>query len=557
MNSDSALAYKQKAFHLESFAFDEIPHQSKLFIDYQNNSESIKKYYPSKDRDLVELSQEVLENYKIDRDRLCDILRGEHLDLSASDATLNNIEKLRESDCVAVIAGQQAGLFSGSMYTIYKALSAIKLAADLNSRGINAVPLFWIASEDHDFDEANKTFVLDENGNIETISNVAGKVEDITPVAFIELGKHIDETIGRFVSNLRATEFTNETESLLREFYNSGETYSSAFAKLILKLFGELGLILVCPMNAGLRALCSPLFAEAIDGHQEITSALLERDRQLADENYHSQVFVDEDFFPFFYLDENNKRNALRFDKEHQVIRYFHGDKTFTKEELIDVARNSPEQLSPNVLMRSVVQDYLFPTICYYGGSAEIAYFAQNEVVYRSLRRPVTHFRHRSSFTIVDPKSDRNMKRYDLKFGDIFKGKEDILADVIDKFVASETAQTFAEVEELINGQLNRLDRELIKSEPTLSENLANRRRKILWHIGTLRNKFHRAETFKNEVLHNRIEYTLAALYPRDALQERTMNIAYFLNLFGPNFIGWLYQAIDLDEKNHQILVLD
>ncbi len=557
MNSDLAATYKQKSLNLQKFAFDEIPHQSKLFIDFQNNSETIGKYYPSKNKDFKELSRHVLDNYKVDRETLCEILRGEHLELDASDATLANIEKLRGENCVAVIAGQQAGLFSGSMYTVYKALSAIKLAAELNTKGIEAVPLFWIASEDHDFDEANKTFVLSEKGNIETISNDAGIVEEITPVAFIGLGEHIKDTIKHYVSSLRVTEYTKETEELLEEFYRFDETYSSAFAKLILKLFGKFGLILVCPMNAGLRALCSPIFVEAIEKHEEMTSSLLRRDKQLATENYHSQVFVDEDFFPFFYLDRDNKRNALRFDKEHNIIRYLHADKTLTKDELLNIAKDTPEQLSPNVLMRSVVQDYLFPTICYYGGSAEIAYFAQNEVVYETLGRPVTHFRHRSSFTIIDPKSDRTMKRYDLKFGDIFRGKAEILADVIDKFVATETAQTFADVEELINGQLNRLDRELIKSEPTLSENLANRRRKILWHIGTLRNKFHRAETFKNEVLHNRIEHTLASLYPRDALQERTMNIAYFLNLFGPNFIEWIYQAIDLDEKEHQILVMD
>ncbi|MCB1023458.1 MAG: bacillithiol biosynthesis cysteine-adding enzyme BshC, partial [Acidobacteria bacterium] len=385
MSTDPALAYKEKSLNVQTFAFDDIPHQSKLFIDYQNNSESIRKYYPGRNKDFAELSRQVLDNYEVDRNVLCDILRGEHLELEAGPETLENIERLRDKDCVAVIAGQQAGLFTGSMYTIYKALSAIKLAADLNRKGIKAVPLFWIASEDHDFDEANKTFVLDESGNLETISNDAGIVEEITPVAFIPLGEKIGNTIEAYVSSLRETEFTEETRALLEAFYRPDETYSSAFAKLILRLFGEFGLILVCPMNAGLRELCSPIFTRAIDNHELITEALLERDIELAGEGYHSQVFVDEDFFPFFYLDSENKRNALRFDKEHDLIRYLHSDKTLTKEELLSIARDSPEQLSPNVLMRSVVQDYLFPTICYYGGSAEIAYFAQNEVVYNTL----------------------------------------------------------------------------------------------------------------------------------------------------------------------------
>lgn len=556
MNCEQALAQRRENFKVETQSFDHIPNQSKLFLDFQLDADSIQTLYPSRNTDFEKLSQNVLANYKIDREVLCDILHEDHVGLNAQPKTLENIQKLRSDDCVAVIAGQQAGLFSGSMYTIYKALSAIKLANELTAQGIKAVPMFWIASEDHDFEEANKTFILNENGNIDVISNDVEGVQENTPVAFIKLGDQVQNAIDEYFQGLRQTEFSKDAKGLLEEIYQPSETYSSSFAKFILRLFGDCGLILVCPMNKGLRQLCSPIFEEAIEKHEEITTELLNRDSLLAERGYHSQVHVDEDFFPFFYLDENKKRNALRFDKEHDSIKSLYSEQTFKKQDLIEIARKSPHQLSPNVLMRSVVQDYLFPTVCYYGGSAEIAYFAQNEVVYSTLNRPVTKFRHRASFTIVDPKSKRTLDRYELGFADMFRGQEDLLAEIIEKFIADKTAKTFTEVEETINHQMQRLEEELVKSEPTLSENLKNRRKKIQWHIDTLRAKFHRAETFKNDVVRRRIEFTIASLYPKDALQERTMNVMYFFNLFGPNFINWLNHSIDLDEKEHQILYL-
>jgi uncharacterized protein YllA (UPF0747 family) len=148
------------------------------------------------------------------------------------------------------------------------------------------------------------------------------------------------------------------------------------------------------------------------------------------------------------------------------------------------------------------------------------------------------------------------MKKYELRFSDLFKGKEEIFARTVENFLNDGTAREFAEVEEIINRQLNRLDRHLLESEPTLSENLANRRRKIIWHIGALRKKYHRAEIFKNEVARRRLETLFTALLPHNALQERTLNVITFLNLYGANFIDWIYEAIDLDDKGHRIIYL-
>jgi bacillithiol biosynthesis cysteine-adding enzyme BshC len=556
MNRESARALQENSLKLETVSFNEIPHQSKLFLDFQANSPNIAKFYPEKQTPLKDFAEKALANYKTDRAALCDALKEINKSFDVNDKTLENIELLRQKDCAAVVTGQQAGLFSGALYTIYKALSAAKLCEDLKKQNIKAVPIFWIAEEDHDFDEVKKTFFPDKAGKLAGIENAPQNYTENSPVGAIVLDETIKQTNEELFEKIERTEFTEDIKKIFFETYRTGETYSNAFARLLAKIFSDYGLIFLTPLNQKLKNLCAPIYGEAIEKSDEIIAALLERNAELKKENYAAQVLVEENSFPFFFLNEKGARQSLRRDLQTQKIKVLKSKTEFDKSELREIAGNSPQSLSPNALLRPVVQDYLLPTLAYFGGAAEIAYFAQNSVIYQILNRPLTPIRHRASFTIIEPKHRRTLEKYDLKFPDLFAGKEKIFARVVEKFLNNETAREFAAVEEIINTQLNRLDRHLLESEPTLVQNLANRRRKILWHIGALRKKYHRSEIFKNEVARRRIETLFTTVLPQNLLQERTLNVITFLNLYGGNFIDWVYNAIDSDEKGHQILEL-
>jgi uncharacterized protein YllA (UPF0747 family) len=205
--------------------------------------------------------------------------------------------------------------------------------------------------------------------------------------------------------------------------------------------------------------------------------------------------------------------------------------------------------------MRPVVQDFLFPTICYFGGGAEIAYFGQNSVVYEILKRPATIIRHRSSFSIIEGRHRRTFDKYQLDFDDLFAGEKIVLGEIIENYLNPGTSRIFDEVEDTIKASLNRLDQHLQRDEPTLSDNLANRQKKIIWHIGALRKKFHLAEKNKNRVIDRRIQAMFNSLLPFDHLQERSINYLYYLSIFGENLTDWLYQAVDIEEKQHQIII--
>lgn len=540
----------------ETISFNEIPGSSRLFLDFQTDSSNIKKFYPEKQTRLAEFAAKVLVNCKSDRAALCDALEALNRSFNASEKTLENINLLRQKDSVAVVTGQQAGLFSGALYTIYKALSAVRLTEDLRAQGIKAVPVFWIAEEDHDFAEVKKTFALDKAGKLFAVENEPENYAENQPVGAVELDAKINETIDEFFQNLTHTEFTEKLKEFLAKTYRAGESYSKAFAKFIAQLFAGHGLIIFSPLEANLKKIAAPIFAEAVSKSEEIRAALLSRTKELEAENYHAQVLVEEDFFPFFLIDETGKRLALKKTEDNNFKAKGGAKKEFTLDELVELATNSPESLSPNALMRPIVQDFLLPTICYFGGAAEIAYFAQNAEIYRILNRPLTPIRHRASFTVIEAKHLRTLEKYDLNFKDLFAGEEQIFARIVEEFLANGAALEFAEVEEIINTQLNRLDRSLLKNEPTLSPNLTMRRRKIMYHIAALRKKFYRAEVLKDETARRRIETLFESILPHKALQERTLNVAYFLNLYGENFIKWLYQTIDADEKEHQILYL-
>jgi bacillithiol biosynthesis cysteine-adding enzyme BshC len=542
----------------ENLPFAEIPQQSKLFVEYQRDPLALKRFYPSAVESHTQIAAripEVLANHRADRNVLCDALEEMNRKSGASDKTLKNIELLRQNETVAVVTGQQAGLFTGPLYTIYKALSAVRLTECLRGRGFNAVPVFWIATEDHDFEEVSKTSIIERTGELAELKNEPKRCYENLPVGYVKLDDSIQQTIEELFDELPATEYSGELRVLIEETWKSQTYYGDAFARLLNKLFGAYGLIILCPLDKRLKELAAPIYVEAIKKSEEIVSSLRKRSDELVAEGYHAQVLIGEDYFPLFWQAKDHTRNALK-RSENGTFKTKDEAREFTQSELAEIAGRDPSRFSPSVVLRSVVQDYLLPTVCYFGGAAEIAYFAQSGEVYRILDRPQTPIFHRQSFTIVEPKHARTLEKYGLELKDLFAGAENLQPQIVENHLNRETARLFAETEQKINVELNRLDQNLSAIEPTLADNLATRRRKILYHIGALRNKFHRAEISRDEVTRRRLETLFAAVLPHRHLQERTLNVSSFLDRYGLYFIEWVYEAIDLDDKEHRIIYL-
>jgi bacillithiol synthase len=542
---------------LESLPFSDIPGQSRLFLDYLERPLELREFYPGAVgafEDLAARADEVLTNHAADRDAVADVLAAINTKLGAPAAVFDNIELLRKPDSVAVVTGQQAGLFTGPLYAIYKALSAVAAAERLRSLGVIAVPVFWVADEDHDFEEVSHTFVAGRDGNLDRIDVDPRRETEGLPVGSITLDDSVVGAIDRLFNALPQTVYTDELRSDIEKAWQPGTGFGDAFATQLLRLLGRFGLVVLSPMDLQLKSLSAPIYVEAVRRSAEVESALIGRSALLTERGYTPQVLIDEGYFPLFYHTEEGSRVALK--RGGDLIRTKDGSHKFTIDQLTEIAEREPGRFSPNVMLRAVVQDYLLPTICYFGGGAEVAYFAQMSETYRVLGRTPSTILHRQSFTVVEDRHHRAMVKIGLGLDDLFAGRDAVLPKVVDDGSGRDIARLMADVEERINMELARLDHSFSEFDVTLAANLATRRRKIIYHIGVLRDKFRRSVAAKDETLRRRLDGLFGVVAPEGGLQERSLNVNYFLNRYGPNFIDWLYESIDIDDRGHRIINL-
>ena len=561
MSTAEAACYstpEESGLNVESLPFDRIPHQSRLFLEYLKDPVELRKFYPAAVRFHHELSQrvpEVLAAHRIDRNAVCDALEVMNRRWGAGESTLNNIQLLRESDCIAVVSGQQAGLFTGPLYTIYKALSAVKLAGCLRQRETKAVPVFWMAAEDHDFVEVAKAEFIGRDCQLKDVEVSTALHREGEPVGQVVLDESIDTVVDQLFELLPASEFAADTKALVKNAWQPGRGYAECFAIMMTSLLGRYGLIFLDPLDPQLKKLAAPLYSEAARRAPEIAAAIEKRSRELESAGYHAQVLATANSFPLFLHDEDGAR--------HAVVRVENGnykgkdtEQEYTAAELAAMAQKTPERFSPNVTLRAVVQDYLLPTLAYYGGAAEIAYFAQTAEVYRILERPATPILLRSGLTMIERHTGRVLERYGLTLADFFEGLEPVITRVVEEHLGATTAKLFSNAEQNVNHELDRLRQELEAIDPTLASALDTGRKKINYQLDGLRQRFVRAQMTRDEAAHRQLQRAFEQLYPHKDLQERHINITSLLARHGSYVIEWIFNAINIGSNEHQIVYL-
>jgi len=549
---------EESGLRVETLPFEQIPHQTRLFLDYLTDPIALRQYYPSAvlyHHELAQRVPEVLAAYRVDRDRVCDALEAMNRRWGAGQATLDNIQLLREPDCIAVVSGQQAGLFTGPLYTIYKALSAVKLAGCLQQRNTKAVPVFWIASEDHDFAEVAKAELIGRDCQLKNVEVTGVLHREGQPVGQVVVDDSIAAVVDQLFELLPNSEFAADMKALVKDAWQPGRGYAESFAMMMTSLLGRYGLIFLDPLDSELKKLAAPLYSEAAQRAPEIAAAIEKRSSELESAGYHAQVLATANSFPLFLHDEQGAR--------HAVVRVENGkyktkdvEQEYTAEELATLARETPDRFSPNVTLRAVVQDYLLPTIAYYGGAAEIAYFAQTAEVYRVLERPATPILPRSSLTMIERHTGRTLERYELSLKDFFEGLEPVIKRVVEEHLGANTAKLFVNTEENVNHELDRLRRDLQSIDPTLASALDTGRKKINYQLEGLRARFVRAQMERDEAVHRQLQRAFDQLYPNKDLQERHINITSLLARHGTYVIEWIFNAINLGSSEHQIVKL-
>src|SRR5271167_692862 len=528
--------------------FTQIPHSTRLFLDYLSYTPSVRGMYPRSpifSEWVKDESQRVVYD-AARRGKVSEILERQNRAWGASPKTLANIERFRRG-ALAAVTGQQVGLFGGPLFSIFKALTAVKLAEEATAAGVDCVPVFWLATEDHDLAEVNHVTLLSEQGPPETLAVESRAVED-APVGTVKFGSEIEPVVERAAELLG----DSEVATWLGEVYRPGETLGSAYALLFARLFADWGVILLDPADKDFHNLAKPLLRTAIERASELDAALLARGKALEAAGYHQQVKVTSATTLLFEV-KNGARTVVRrrtngsSGVNGSVDEFAVGDERISPQELIDRIEAAPEKFNPNVLLRPVVQDYLLPTLVYTGGAAEVAYFAQVGVVYEKLLGRVTPILPRFSATLLEPKAERILTRYQLTLLDVLLGPEKVREAIAARSLPPDLQTRFSEAHASVHQSMTALRESIGKLDSTLVDTAESTRSSMSHQIDRLQARVARAEQQRNEVITRHADALSNLLFPNKALQEREVAGVSFVARYGLELLANLYQQIHPD----------
>ncbi|HEY2353170.1 MAG TPA: bacillithiol biosynthesis cysteine-adding enzyme BshC [Candidatus Acidoferrum sp.] len=519
-----------------ALASHRLPHQPKLFLEYLDKFSRVEAFYahPPKMSVVSRLAREL--DFPVDRRReVAAILRNQNIAFGAGPAALENLNRLEEG-AVAIVSGQQVGLFSGPAYSFYKALTAIQLAAESTRAGKDTVPIFWMATEDHDIDEVRHVGWF-QDGELKRFELPAPDSAEYAghPVGKVLLGPQVEEQVHQ-AADLLTKQGSVLLARLLLECYSPRETYGSAFAKLFARLFSQQGLILLDPLDPGLHRIATPLYRQAIEDRDELNEKLLQRGKQLDSAGFAPQVKVTAKSTLLFFTGDGPRHPVVAGNGS----KFQAGPKQWNKGDLLDAIQSAPQNFSPSALLRAVVQDYLLPTVAYIGGAAEISYFAQSEVVYKRLLGRMPVILPRPGFTIVDTKAAKLLHTYKLKVEDIWAGPQEVRRRMELVSVPQTVSRDFDRNHAQLVKMLDRLKEQLEKLDPTLQGAAETARKKIDYQLDKLRRKTGRSQDGKAGLLSSHEAFLEQLLYPHKTLQSRELCLLPFLARWGPGGLGEL-----------------
>ena len=530
---------------------------SELFLDFIDDFPRVARFYPQDYRDFPSYAKvmKAIDQRSLDRRTLAGVLREQNASYGAPPRAMEQIQLLEKQNAYAVVTGQQVGLFGGPLYTVFKTITAVKLAARLKEAYPRAdfVPVFWLEGEDHDFAEMNHAGVLDrENSAVRVQYLPAGEMPERNMGA---VGEHpfdgsLDAAFTQLSTALQKTEFTEALLQRLHASYAPGTTFNRAFASWMSSLFAESGLIFISSNDPRLKKCLSPLFEHELSEYPATSQLVITQSAELEKE-YHAQVKPRSINLFMFHKGGRYLIEPRENDFSLKGTRHF-----ISKDEMMRIARETPELLSPNVVLRPIAQDTLLPTVAYVAGPSEIAYQAQLKPVYERAGIPQPVIYPRASASFIEERLRRALERYELDVIDFFGDIGKVTERVVQHISEVKLDLIFGTSLEHIHDSLNELKFGLKEVDPTLIGALDNAKGKIDTTIDVLREKAVAAQKRRNETAVRQIEKAANGLLPSAGLQERELSILYLLNKYGPDVMNWTLERLDIAGYKHQVLTL-
>ncbi|WP_040204841.1 bacillithiol biosynthesis cysteine-adding enzyme BshC [Neobacillus jeddahensis] len=518
-----------------------LPATNRFASNYLEQSADIQPFFHYRYNHLQEDMKRIAElsNRQFPRMEVAAHIEGFMERFPSSEAVKKSLEKLKSNNSVVVIGGQQAGILTGPLYSIHKVISIIKLAEQKERQlGIPVVPVFWIAGEDHDFQEVNHVFVP-AKGKVDKWA-YPEKVLQKRMVSDIQLNKDLCLSwVENVIENFGETEHTNNLLAFAEAQIVKSATFVDFFANIIMELFKDQGLLIVDSGNKEFRLLQKGFFKEQIGHHDAITFSLLEQQKLIEKKGFPITIEASETAANLFYYDQkSNDRILLEFDPVTNRFVGKSGAVSFSKEELMVLVDENPALLSNNVVTRPLMQEWLFPTIGFIAGPGEISYWAELKLVFEHFQIQMPPIVPRLNITFLDRSIETDITELLLDLTNVLmNGTEKERKAFLETIKDKEIEQLFSSTIEQVSKQYQQIEVKTEQLNPALLPLLKKNENYVLKEINFLKSKLEETVKLKHDVLLKKYDRVDLALRPDGFPQERVWNIFYYLNQYGLNFM--------------------
>lgn len=535
----------------ECYPITVLPQISRLFREYTElrtapPNAPVRRFYAGSPFD-DSWKQGTRPSVQPGRDALADALESQARTYNAGDSTFTNLQRLRQG-ARAVVTGQQVGLLGGPLLTLLKAATAIRKAQVATEHGVPHVPIFWMATEDHDLDEVNQAALLGKTG-IQTLrSTFPGHRQQ--PVGGLLLGDAIEPVLSQAEELLGYAPITE----LLRASYTPGDTMASAFAKFLTGVFREHGLIVMDASPRVFHAMGGPVLRYAIEHADELRGLLLERTKELEREGYAAQVLVNDDSSLLFLVDDSGNRLPLRCTSTAAGEREWKaGSRTYSEAELLDVLDTQPERLSPNALLRPIFQDSILPTSAYVGGPAEIAYFAQCQPLFERMLGTVTPVLPRLSATLIPGAIRSVMDKHELTLRDAMTTADELAQRLAARAMPVEGKRRIASAGNALDTELNEVQRWMEAMDANLGRSAGIAANKMRYQMNRLRRLAANWQLERETHLRKYADAITRTLFPNGHVQERLLSGVQLLAMSTVDLSTLLVENAQQECPGHQV----
>lgn len=450
-----------------------------------------------------------------------------------------------------VITGQQAGLFGGPLFTLLKAITTMKLAAQVaKDHRVPVVPVFWIDAEDHDWPEVSGCTVLDADSEPTTVRLADLPGAGTQPIARLQLTDVIHPALARLEAALPETEFRAEVLAALRRAYEPGRGMATSFGIFLEHVLGPHGLVVYDSSDPATKPLARDVFVREVSEPGNTARIAHRAGEALVARGYHSQATLADGTVSVFHL--NAQRAPIRIEGDRAHV----GDETMPLAQLVEEARQHPDHFSPNVLLRPLVQDTVFPTICYVAGPNELAYLGQLKDVYAHFGIPMPLMYQRATATLADSATLRFLSKYELPLTALRAQDESALNQLLESQLPPTVEQSLTAVATLIEERMAAVAAAVPQIDPTLEGAAKSTLGKLQHEVHALHNKVIQAAKRRDDTLRRQFQRAQALTFPQGHPQEREVGFVWFLNRYGPALVDRLMDELPLAMGHHHVLTI-